>query len=71
MRSGIEAFERVVFFAEADKFYRRAGDFADGERRAAAGVAIELGENDAGEAEALVKFAGGTARRPGRSWRRR
>ena len=45
---GIEAFEGVVFFAEADELYGRAGNLGDGERRAAAGVAIKLGENDAG-----------------------
>ena len=59
---GIEAFERVVFFAKADELYRRASHFADGKRRATARVTVELGENDAGEAEALVKFAGGTDR---------
>src|SRR5712692_4991601 len=59
---GIKAFEGVVFFAEADEFDRGAGNFADGEGRAAAGVAIELGEDDAGQAEALVKFAGGAHR---------
>ena len=59
---GIETFERVVFFAEADELYGRAGNFADGKRRAAAGVAVKLGENDAGEAEALVKFSGGADR---------
>src|SRR5579863_1034241 len=56
---GEEAFERVVFFTEADKLYRRAGDFADRESSAAAGVTVELGEDDAGESEALVKFSGG------------
>ncbi len=62
MRSGIKAFQGVVFFAQAYELYRRAGHFADGKRRAAARVAVELGENDAGEAEAFVKFAGGTDR---------
>src|SRR5216684_3743320 len=54
---GIKTFEGVVFFAEADEFYRRAGDFSDAQRGAATGVAIELGENHAGKAQALVKFA--------------
>ena len=56
---GEERLERVVFFADADEFHGRAGDFADGKRRAAARVAIEFGEDHAGDAEALVKFAGG------------
>src|SRR5262249_45915345 len=56
---GIEAFERIVFFAEADELDRRAADFADGKSSAAAGIAIEFRENDAGEAETFVKFSGG------------
>ena len=55
---GIETFEGIVFFAQADKLYWRAGDFADGKRCSAAGVAIKLGENDAGESETFVKFSG-------------
>ncbi len=55
-------FERIVLFADADELYRRAGDFANGKRSAAAGVAIHLGEDHAGDAEALVKFAGGADR---------
>src|SRR5713101_743802 len=58
----IETFEGIVFFAESDKLYRRTADFADGERCSAACVAIEFGENDAGESEALVKFSGGAYR---------
>ncbi len=56
---GIERLERVVFFADADEFYRRAGNFADGEGCAAASVAVELREDDTGDAEPFVKFAGG------------
>ena len=56
---GIERLERVVFFADADEFHRRAGNFADRKRRAAARVAVDFGEDHAGDAEALVKFAGG------------
>ena len=59
---GIKRFQRVVFFADAHELYRRAGHFADGKRRAAARVAVQLGEDDAGEAEALVKFARGAHR---------
>src|SRR5580765_4124972 len=59
---GIETFEGVVFFAKADELYGGAGNFGDGKRRAAASVAVKFGENDAGEAEALVEFAGGADR---------
>ena len=62
MRSGIERLERVVFFADAHELHRRAGDLADGKRRAAARVAIHFGEDHAGDAQALVKFAGGAHR---------
>ena len=34
----------------------------NGERRAAARVAVELGENDSGDAEAFVEFSGGANR---------
>src|SRR4030095_3521374 len=55
----VKAFESVVFFPQADEFYGRAADFADGKRRAAACVAVKFGEDDAGEPEALVKCTGG------------
>src|SRR5205814_5706540 len=55
----IKTFEGVVFFAEPDKLYRRAADFADGKRSAAAGIAVQLGQNDSGETETFVKFSGG------------
>ena len=57
MRSGIKRFERVVFFAHAHEFHRRAGHFADRKRRAAARVAVELGQHHAGESQPLVEFA--------------
>ena len=50
---------RVVFFADADELDRRAGDFADGKRRAAAGVAVELGEDHARDTQPLVEFPRG------------
>ena len=56
---GMKRFERIVFFADACEFHRRARHFADGKRRAAARIAVELRQNDAGDAEALVKFSGG------------
>ena len=51
--------EGIVFFADADEFDRLAGDLADGERRAAASIAVHLGENDAGERKFFVEFVGG------------
>ena len=51
----MEGLEGVRLFAGADELDGLAGDVANGERRAAAGVAVHLGEDDAGEAEALVE----------------
>jgi hypothetical protein len=51
----MEGLEGVGLFAGADELDGLAGDVADGEGRAAAGVAVHLGEDDAGEAEALVE----------------
>ena len=56
---GMEGLEGVGLFAGADELDGLAGDVADGEGRAAAGVAVHLGEDDAGEAEALVEVLGG------------
>ena len=55
---GMERFERVELFADADELERLTGDLADRERRAAARIAIHLGEDDAGDAEALVELVG-------------
>ena len=52
---GMEGLEGVGLFAGADELDGLAGDVADGERRAAAGVAVHLGEDDAGEAEAACE----------------
>ena len=56
---GMEGLEGVGLFAHADELDGLAGDVADGERRAAAGVAVHLGEDHAGEAEALVEVLRG------------
>ena len=56
---GMEGFESVGLFAYADELERLAGYGANRERRAAAGVAVHLGENSPGDAEALVEFIGG------------
>ena len=58
MRGRIEILERVEFFAGADQLDRLAGDGAHRQRRAAAAVAVDAGEHDAGEADALVEAAG-------------
>ena len=58
-RSGWKGSKASDFLAQADKFQRLAGDGADGERRAAAGIAIHFGEDDAGDAELFVELVGG------------
>ncbi len=55
MPSGAELLELVGRLAHAGEDDRRAGDLLDAERRAAARVAVELGQDDAGEAEPLVE----------------
>ena len=59
---GMKGLERIGFFAHADEFQRLPGNGADRKRRAAAGIAIHLGKNDAGNAEALMELAGGLDR---------
>ena len=59
---GIERLKRVVFLAQPHELHGRPSDFADGERRPAARVAVELGEHNSGEAEPAVEFAGGAHR---------
>ena len=53
---GMKGFERVIFFADADEFDGLPRDLADGKRRAATGVAIHFGENDAGERELFMEL---------------
>ena len=57
MRLGMEIFQRVGLFAGADQLDRLAGDRAHRQRRAAAAVAVDAGQHDAGEADALVERA--------------
>ena len=59
---GMERLERIGLLADADELQRLAGDVADRKRRAAARIAIHLGEDDAGDAEALVELVGGLHR---------
>ena len=54
---GIEILQRVELFAGADQLDRLAGDRAHRQRGAAAAVAVDAGEHDAGQAHALVERA--------------
>ncbi len=56
---GIERFQRVELLAHAHEFKGLTGDVADRNCAAAAGVAVHLGQDYAGDAEALVEFIGG------------
>ena len=55
---GPEFLELVEAFAHADVLDGLAGHLLDAERRATAGVAVELGEDEAGEVEAAVELGG-------------
>jgi|HubBroStandDraft_6_1064221.scaffolds.fasta_scaffold21839_2 hypothetical protein len=59
---GVEGLEGFVFFADTDELDGLAGDVTDGECGAAAGVAVHLGEHNAGESELLVELVGGADR---------
>ena len=50
---GVEGFEGVGLFAGAEELDGLAGDLADGEGGAAAGVAVHFGEDGAGDGESL------------------
>ena len=51
MRVRIEILQRVELLADADQLDRLAGDGAHGQRRAAAPVAVDAGQHDAGDAD--------------------
>ena len=57
MRVGMEVLERVELLADADQLDRLAGDGAHRKRGAAAAVAVDAGQHDAGERHALVEIA--------------
>jgi hypothetical protein len=59
---GIEVFERIELFADADQLDRLAGDGAHGERRTAAAVAVDAREHDAGDGELGIERARGIHR---------
>ena len=56
---GVEGLEGVGLFAGAEELDGRAGDVADGEGGAAAGVSVHLGEDGAGDGEGVVEGLGG------------
>jgi hypothetical protein len=58
----VEFFERVEMFADADELDRHAGDMLHREGRAAAGVAVELREDDAVEFQGFVERLGAVDR---------
>ena len=57
MRLGMEILERIHLFAGADQLDRLAGRGAHRERRAAAAIAVDAGQDDAGDVDALVERA--------------
>ena len=57
MRSGWKASRPSIFSRDADELDRLAGHVAHRERRAAARIAVELGEHHAGERQRLVERA--------------
>ena len=59
---GAELLELVERLAHAEELDGLAGDLLDGERRAAAGVAVELREDEAVEREAPVELGRGLHR---------
>ena len=56
---GLEQLERLGLLAGADEQDRLAGHLAHRQRRAAAGIAVGLGEDHAGQAQGLVERLGG------------
>ena len=54
---GIEIVQRVHLLADADQLDRLAGDGAHRQRRAATAVAVDAGQHDACDADALVEIA--------------
>src|SRR6266850_3688027 len=55
---GIEGFDVLRFFAEANEFDRDIELLADGDDHAAFGGAIQLGEDDAGDVDGLADHLG-------------
>src|SRR5205085_7093314 len=59
---GPELLQLVEPLAHADELDGLAGDLLDRKRRTASRVAVELGEDEAGELEAAIELAGGLHR---------
>ena len=59
---GMEGFQAVELFAHADEFDRLAGDVVYRQRRAAARIAIQLGQNNPGQRQRLAKCLGSVDR---------
>ncbi len=55
---GVEDLKLVGLFPDADELHGAAGDLAHGEQRAAAGVAVELGHDEAGDADGFMELGG-------------
>src|ERR1019366_10647268 len=55
---GMERLKRIVFFADADELDGLSSNLPNGNRRAAASIAVHLGEDDAGKRELLMEFIG-------------
>lgn len=55
---GVEDFELLDFFPNAEEFDGAAGDLTHGEEGAAAGVAIQFGHDEAGDADGFVEGFG-------------
>ena len=55
----VEVLERVPLLADAHQLDRLAGDGAHGQRGAAAAVAVDAGQHDAGDADPGVEGLGG------------
>ena len=62
MRSGSKGSSASVFSPDAEEHDRLAGDLAHRERRAAARIAVGLGEDDAGQVERRAEGARGIDR---------
>ena len=58
----VEGLQAGEFFAHADEFDRLAGDMAHRQRRAAARIAVQLGQDHPGQRQRLVKGLGGVHR---------
>ena len=56
---GVEGFEGVGLLSSSQKFYGCSRHVTDGEGSAAAGVAVHLGEDGAGDGEQIVEGLGG------------